>query len=255
VSPEGVSVFRASNHDEITQMLRVEGAVLLADRWQAGAGIPYIRRSVARPGTDAEASAIGDVRLNLAYEVLPEWSYSVWQPQGFVFLQAILPTGRSIYESKQSGAVDAIGQGFYTAALGAVFFKNWGNWDAYAIPEFHYSLNRSFDDLQTGDAVNVFPRWGASVAMGTGVSPGGGRVRVGLRIQPVYAARKRVVSNSGESFTSAQLSWETGLELGYVLADQWSLSAAYFDQTLLGPASGTTLARGVSVSLQHRWPR
>lgn len=255
VSPSGVSVFRASNHDELTQNLRVDAVTLVADRWQVGAQLPLVHRSLSLPGTDSAATRLGDVRLNAAYEILPEWSYSQWEPKGYVFLQTILPTGRSIYDSRETGAVDAVGQGFVTLAVGGLFLKRWGNFDVYLLPEIHHGFNRSFDSALTGERVSVEPSWGTSAALGAGFSPAGGDLRIGLRLQPTYAAKKRVLSSTGESFTAARLNWETAMELAYLLADEWSLGASYFDQTLMGPAQGTTLARGVTVSVQRRWPR
>jgi hypothetical protein len=255
VTPDGVSIFRAANHNEVTENFRLEGAWLVGDRWQVGAEVPLVRRSLSQPGIDNAATRLGDIRLDVAYEVLPEWSYSVWNPKGYVFLQAIVPTGRSIYDSQQTGAVDASGQGFYTLAVGGLFLKRWGNWDVYLLPEVHHAWGRGFESALTQEHVSIEGGWGASAALGVGVSPGGEDLRVGLRIQPTYASAKNVFSSSGTSQTATQLNWETALELAYLLADQWSVSASYFDQTLLGPAQGTTLARGVTVSLQCRWPR
>lgn len=252
-SDGGLSVFRAENDKEITQTLRVDSAFLLSDRWQVGASLPLVRRALSRTGVDNSATALGDLRVNGAYEILPEWSYSAWRPKGYLFTQVIFPLGRSIYESKSAGAVDAIGQGFYTMALGSLLLKRWGDWDVFLMPEIHYSLPRSFSE--GGDSLSVAPGFGSSAALGLGVSPWGGDLRVGLRIQPAYAARKKVTTASEESLTAYQLVWDSALELGYLIEENWSLSAAYTDQTLLGPANGTTLSRSVSLSLQHRFSR
>lgn len=248
---DGTSIFRAENDNESSQSFRLDAATLLSDRWQIGASIPLIRRGIVRPGIDATSTRLGDVRLNAAYEVLPEWSYSSW-PKGYVFTQLILPTGRSIYDAQSGGAVDATGQGFVTSALGALFLKRFGNWDSFFLPEIHYSFGRTFT---TSESINVGGSFGGSVALGIGVSPMSGNLRVGMRIQPTYGGSKKVASSSGESLTAYQLAWDTALELAYLIEENISVSAAYTDQTLLGPANGTTLSRSVSLALQYRVPR
>src|SRR5688572_10532929 len=52
---EGIPVFRSSRESEITQIYRLEGAILLSDRWQAGASLPIIARTFAQPGVSIGA--------------------------------------------------------------------------------------------------------------------------------------------------------------------------------------------------------
>lgn len=248
---DGTSIFRAENDNETSQSFRLDAASLISDRWQIGASIPLIRRGIVRPGIDANSTRLGDLRLSAGYEVLPEWSYSNW-PKGYIFTQLILPTGRSIYDAESGGAVDATGQGFVMTALGALLLKRFGNWDSYFMPEIHYSFGRTFT---TSESITVGGSLGGSAALGIGISPMNGNLRIGLRIQPTYGGSKKVLSSSGKSLTAYQLAWDTALELAYLIEEKISLSAAYTDQTLLGPANGTTLSRSVSLALQYRMPR
>ena len=250
---EGIAVWRSSDNDERTQTLSLDGAFLVGDRWQLGVGTSFVRHSLAHLG-DA-TTALGDIRLDGAYELVPEWSYSTWTPKAYVFAQLILPTGKSIYEADLPGGVDAAGRGFYTLAVGTLLLKRWSDIDAYVLPEIHYSAARVFSDPSTGEPFTVSPGWGGSFALGVGYSPGGGNLRLGARVQPMYGGPKRVASTVGENMTAYQLSWDTALEAGYLVADNWSVSASYTDQTLLGPAVNTALGRSLSVSVQHRWPR
>ena len=253
--PAGTPVFRASNDTETSQYLRAEGAFLLSDRWQVGAGFPLVRRHLNRPGVDSTRISLGDLRMSAAYEVLPEWEYSFYKPKAYFFSQWILPTGKSIYESADPRGVEATGQGFWTFATGILLLKKWRFCDSYFMPELHYSLERTFNHSSAAESVSVSPGFGASAPIGIGYSPGAGSIRIGSRLQPTYASSKRVRSNIGESYTSKQLSWDLSLELGWVIEENWSLNASYTDQTVIGPAMGTTLSRSVALSLQHRWPR
>jgi hypothetical protein len=251
----GLPVFRASDNRELTQTLRLDGALLLSDRWQAGASVPLVRHQITSPDLDNAITSLGDIRLTAAYEALPEWTYSSWAPKGLVFAQLILPTGQSIYEADVPGLVDATGQGFYTLAVGALFLKTWDVWDAFAMPEVHYSLGRTFSNSALGDTIAVGPGWGGSLALGVGLSPWHGDLRIGLRVQPAYGGAKTVTSSTGETLQANQLAWDAGLEASYLVADDWSISASYTDQTLLGPAVNTALSRTFSLAIQHRWQR
>jgi hypothetical protein len=64
-----------------------------------------------------------------------------------------------------------------------------------------------------------------------------------------------VTSSTGETLQANQLAWDAGLEASYLVADDWSISASYTDQTLLGPAVNTALSRTFSLAIQHRWQR
>lgn len=246
----GTAIFRADGDSERLQSLRLDGAILLSDRWQAGISLPFLRHAYSRPGNNTNATALGDVRATLAYEMLPERAYRPWVPKGFVFAQMVFPNAASVYEAENPGDSAGFGRGFYTAALGALFVKQWPRFDAYFLPEAHYSFARTFRELQT-----VRPGFGGSFALGVGYSPGGGNLRFGLRVQPAYNQSMQVSAPAVTTQTSYQLAWDTAAEASYLVADNWSLTASYTDQTLLGPAVNVSLSRGFLVGLQHRWER
>lgn len=262
----GIPVFRGASDSETTQTLRLDGAFLLSDRFQMGASVPLVVRGIDRPAlattlkTDGGvgATGLGDLRVNFSYEALPEWGYSVWKPKGYVFLQLTLPTGRSIYEATGPGEVDAIGRGFYTIGMGSLLVKRWSHWDAFAIPEVHYSLERTFLDVGSSvgsDSMTVAPGWGTSLAFGVGYSPSSSPMRFGMSLQPIYSQPKRVIFSGGESLASYQLTWDASFDVTYLVSSEWSVNANYSDQTLLGPAINSTLSRTVALSLRRGWER
>lgn len=246
----GIPVFRSSSESEILQTLRIDSAFLLSDRWQAGAVASIGRREHSRGATSASAAGIGDLKVNLAFEALPEWTYSPWKPKGYVFAQLSLPTGRSVHES--ASAVDAFGAGTASVAAGALFIKRWRTIDAFVLSEVHQGIARSLASSD-GTESEIVPGPGASLGWGAGWSSG--PVRAGFRVQPAYSAPRRVISGGIESVSSRQLVWDTGLDLTYLGADSWSWSASYTDQTLFGPAVNATLSRIFALSLQRRWDR
>lgn len=252
---QGRAVFRSANDSETTQTYRIDAAKVFFDRYQAGVSVPLVLREVNRPSTHAKATRFGDVRFTGAYEALPEWSYSVWKPKGFIFLQATLPTARSIYDAREVAGVDATGRGFYNLALGALFVKTWGAWDVYSIPEAHYSFPRTFDGYGGSEPLRVSPRWGTSLALAVGYSPRQSNLRFGFRVQPVFSQAKIVESSTGRTEANPQQTWDTSFEAAYLLGDEETLVSSYTDQTLLGPARNSTLSRTFSLGFQHRLSR
>ena len=68
----------------------------------------------------------------------------------------------------------------------------------------------------------------------------------------LYPLRRTGPKGAGEL---ERISWDAALEVGYLVAQDWSLTASYTDQTLIGPAVNTMLGRTFSVAVQHRWER
>jgi hypothetical protein len=249
----GVSVFRATGDDETTQTIRLDGALLISDRWQLGASAPIIRRSRSRLQSSDSATGLGDLTFNTAYEVLPEWGYSVWKPRGFLFGQVTIPTGGSIYDlavaTDDPWGLDSRGRGFFNIGMGALFTKTWGSWDAFTLMEAHRSFQRTFHGVQ------VNPGFGGSVAIAGGYSPTFLPLRVGLALSPAYEGAYTVTENGQSSTSSHQLVWNTSLQLGWLIHSSATLSAIYTDQTLTGPATNVSLSRTLAVTFQKRWER
>jgi hypothetical protein len=247
----GIPVFRADGDNELTQTLRIEGALLVSDRWQVGASIPFVRRSRSTssiPGSSA--SGLGDILFSGAYEALPEWEYSAWKPRGFVFSQVTVPTGPSIHESVFSSndpwGLGARGRGFYSLGAGALFIKAWGDWDGSILAEAHRPLPRQ----------GLSPSWGGSVALGGGYSARRLPLRAGVSISPIYEGAVRAGLDDGSSrLSDRQLVWNASLQLAWMINRSSTLNGVYTDQTLLGPARTVSLSRSVALSYQQRWER
>ena len=247
--------FRAPNTTDFTSQFRAEGAILLSDRWQMGASLALVGRSVLPNSNPNFTLGLGDTRLSFGYEILPAWSYSVWKPQGFIFAVVTLPTGRSKYEKwDRYSDPDVTGLGFYSAALGGIFIKRWNSIDAFVIGEFHYSFPRTFTNGFVSEA--VIPGFGASTGFGAGWSPSGGALRVGLRVQPRMDQLPR---SQGVLVSQNPSGWitncDTGVDLSYMLGNSETIMVSYTDQTLLGHAMNGNLNRVLALNFQHRWER
>jgi len=248
---EGTPIFRSSSDFETSQILRLDGAYRFLDRFQGGLGIPFIRRSRNIGGNSPSASGIGDVTLDIAYEALPEWSYSPWIPHGFIFLQSTLPTSPSVLDSSDPYLLDARGRGFFSLALGGALLKVFGNFDFALSAEWHRSFARAMD-IGDGTTAEVIPGYGGSALLGAGVSPWSGPVRFGMSLSPIF---EQGIQTEGQAPTSSasQLVWNTSFSLGYAILKDYSASLIYTDQTLMGPAKNVSLSRTVAVSVLKRW--
>jgi hypothetical protein len=242
----GKAVFRSSNDKEWVHTFNLDAAVLISDRWQIGGNIPYVHRSRSTSSDSASEWGWGDISTSLGFEYLPEYSYSIWKPRGFLFLQSTLPTGGNVYESDQPFGVDARGKGFYTFSLGTILLKSWRAWDS----SFRFAVNKSLDRSFTaadGSEVDVKPGYDIISSLGLGWSPGMGNWRMGLMINPIYTTP----SNIGRY----KLVWNTSLDVSYLMASKYLLGISYNDQSLLGPAKNTSLDRGLRLFMRLRWQR
>jgi hypothetical protein len=249
VSAHGPAIFRDDNNEEVESGMTINAAHLLTDRFQWGGSVPLRHRSHEQGSQSESASGFGDMRLNLAYEILPEWNYSVWIPRAYIFFQEVFPTGRSIYDSNNSIAVDAFGKGFFTSGLGMIFLKTYQSVDLSWLSSLQYSVPRKFHEIE------VSPGFGVQGAFGVGFSPRRSIFRLGFRWGPNYQQPKISHSAMGEIKSSYQLSWDTGFDVGMTLSRVSSITASYTDQTLMGPAKNTSLSRTAALSFQYRWER
>ena len=248
----GLPVFRSASDSETINVLNLAGAYRVLDRGQIGLGVPVISRSLENPETSASASGAGDLLFDFAYEVIPDFTYSEWRPKGFAFVQLTTPTGPSTYDSSSPYQIDSRGRGFYTLGLGMAFIKNFSNVDLTLTFEGHRSFSRTVASA-SGVTLELIPSFGGSMMAGMGWSPGGGDFRIGMSLSPIYEGR---IETSGaiHSTSDPQIAWNTSLQAGYLLGDEWSTGLNYSDQTLMGPAQNVSLSRSITLSLQHRWP-
>jgi hypothetical protein len=255
VQPSGKWLKRGN--PERSETLKLEGAALITDLWQAGGSVPITRRARSGPDGDTDASGIGDVAMTLAYEAMPEWDYSSWRPKGVAFLQLVAPTGRARLESSNDLNLDVTGRGFFSVGPGLVLIKLHPPFDFQFLAEAHRSLARDLESSQAGGRVHLEPGNGATISLSAGWSKG--ELRLGLGALASYEDAISVQGASSASGNSSDILLEryatVTASAAYLLAADWATSAAYSDQSLLGSPTNTTLSRSVVLSLQRRWAR
>lgn len=255
---EGATEFLEAGSSQFRQVVRLDAAAMITDRLQSGMSVPLVNRNVQTPDFSGAYTGIGDLRLNLAYEFMTSWTYSSWKPQGFLYGLITVPTGRSMYESSEPMETDITGNGFASASVGTLFLKRWATWDAFILPEIHYSFSREFDATfnPAGQSLVVHPGFGGSLGLGIGWSPGGGDFRLGFRLHPrVDQGVRAILSRTEYASPGVMASCDTAIDLSYMLNSSNSFMVSYTDQTLWGFAQNSPLSRLLSFNYQHRWER
>ncbi len=251
----GIPVFRDGlSIAEDRGILTLSHARLLdGDRLQAGISIPIQLNQLSQGARAEDSVQVGDVALILGYETLPEWEYSSWKPRVFSFIQAGLPTGRSIHESLTLFASDVSGLGQFQLSAGSIALKRWSKWDLNLLARGGAVFARSFTGSPGGDVVlgNSFAGTGS---LGAGFSPAE-RVRIGGALSMEYQSPVEVLDSNLYSVTSERLVWNANVSLMILIGADDSLVFGFQDQTWFGPAYNTSLSRSGYLSFVHRVER
>jgi len=188
---------------------------------------------------------LGDITAGLAFEALEELNYNPWKPRALIFLDAILPTGRSVYESSEPLGADIHGRGFLSAHTGIFFWKVWDPWDASLLLTHRNSFSRRFEQ-----AGSINPGHTLSAQLGLGFKPFRNS-RIGFGIGPSYDSKIKI--NGARQENSNKLVWTVSSQVGITLSDDWGFNLTYSDQTLLGPTFNSTLSRGVQFAVNRNF--
>ena len=234
---KGLPVFRDDlSNKESRRNISINFATLISDRWQVGASVPLVQNQIASTSHQETHSQLGDVSATLGFEALPEWEYSEWKPRVFTFAQWVVPTGRSIADSRTALASDVSGLGFHQLHLGAVAIKRWSDWDLNLVLKLgkELSYGSSLVNASLGGGYSLGDRW-----------------RIGASLEAQYQSPMKI----NDSFTSQKLVWNTGATATLLVGSDSSVIVGYTDQTLFGPAINTTLARTFSLAFQQRFER
>lgn len=246
----GIPVWRLPGNIENVEIFQLEGTTLIGENLQLGLGTSFNRREFDRPSGTRSATGAGDTRLTMAWEFLPELTYSRTKPNGFIYGQITAPTGKNIYESS---ALEATGRGFYQAASGAILLKQLNKWDAATAFGFRWGFEREF---QTASGpLTVRPGLATEAMVAFGFSPSSLPWRFGASLSVNYNEPGLATESNSQSPIAAKQVWDTGIDATWNLASHSSLIFSYNDQTIWGPASNTSLMRTVLVRYSQRWDR
>ena len=240
-------VWRKQNDLDTTQILRLEGAHIFSDRYQAGFSVPILLKN--QEGlAGGESSGLGDAQALIGYEYLPDWDYNPWRPKGIGFLTLVAPTGNSQYDS--SSLYENRGRGFWSLGAGTILTKNWVQWDVLGTVEIHRRFSKSVNNENFQGEVT--PGWGHSLAFGGGYNLA--NLRLGTSLS--WNSEDPISDENQSIYTFAKERYATlTLLTSYSFQENWAGTFSYADQTLLGDPTNTTLSKAVSISIQKRFAR
>lgn len=241
-------IWRTWDEHQQVRTVRLEGAHIFADRWQAGFALPVVQRTYL----GQEHSGLGDLTASLGYEYLPEWSYHAYRPKGVGFLQLTLPTAKSRAES-EIGGLDSRGHGFFAIGGGTLLSKIRGRFDFYSLIEVHRSFVKEFSNSQMSG--EIYPGFGGNFGVGAGYNTKS--VRLGGSVTWTYEDPIAVVTTG--TTTAAQGTPEryatAVASVSYAIDSLWTTTLSYSDQTLFGEPLNTSLGRSLNLLVQRRWNR
>tara|TARA_B110001454_G_scaffold219191_1_gene251108 strand:+ start:24712 stop:25623 length:912 start_codon:yes stop_codon:yes gene_type:complete len=240
-------VWRRWEQHQNVQTLKLEGAHIIGDRWQAGVSLPVVNRKY---GSDSY-SGLGDIATSLSYEYLSDWNYNPYRPKGIGFIQGIVPTGKSRADS-EVGGLDSRGNGFWAIGAGTMLTKSWSLFDVFVMLEWH----RSFEKNVATSTVQgkVVPGRGSNLGFGLGYN--WAMYRAGFSLTRTQEDPIETQFNAGGSSWQGQERWDTmGLSFSYLQGEEWSWTVSYSDQTVFGDPLNTSLGKSLGIQLQHRWAR
>ena len=236
---------RNGNNQEIIEVLTLSTSYLVSPYWQIGMTLPYKFNTHKTRSYMESSRGLSDIKAQLAYEFLPEYSFSLWRPRGYIFLEQTFPNSRSTYDADKPLRSDSLGNGFYTTALGLSFVKTIYSFDLLFMSEVHKGLKRKFK--QNSESFSVTPNLGGSGLLGIGYSPYNGNFRIGGTLLYSKEGSREITGNTSTTSNPSYF-WEAGVNVSYLLNDI-SFSIAYRDQSFLGEASNTTLSKSVNASI------
>ncbi|MCB9063149.1 MAG: hypothetical protein H6622_16615 [Halobacteriovoraceae bacterium] len=229
--------FKKFTDQEIQHLFGFKASYLLSDYWQTGITLNTVYNTKG-VGEDSfyDSLHFGDTSVSIAYEFLPETTYSPIKPRGFVYFKITLPTGESIYDV--TNPIDVSGQGFYQSTYGLALVKhfNWGDLSFFSEATNKWSRKVNDKFLDPNYSVKLYTNldYQISPTMRGGIS-------TAYNYRFPYKFLARTIPSSYH--------WDLSVSFTHSLGEGYSVGLTYTDQTILGPAKLDPLNRSVSLLL------
>lgn len=241
----GDFIRRDSSNLEVSETMTLMAAYQFSNLWQAGISIPVKKNTHSIADIEESSTGLGDIKGQIAYEFLPEYSYSKWKPRGFIFLQQTINDSKSTYDAKKNLSTDSFGSGGKYTSIGISFVKIISTMDFSFMSEFHHAPSEKIK--KNNKNFRFFPGEGHSYLIGGGVSPKNGNLRIGGNILFSHT-NSSWIKGDINSTSSVKEYLEGGLNLSYKHAEQ-SYIMSYTDQSFFGHAKNVNVSKALSISL------
>ncbi len=241
--------YRPDNQLESLRTVSLSFSQRINSFWQWGANIPIIDKTRKVDNNWQSLSGLGDVKLNLGYEFLPEFNRSTFISQGFIFAQMSLPTAPSIYTTKRTDSLDTRGTGHFLYTFGGLLKKRQSFGQMILNLSLTFRPGQEFKDsflsdesIQTESSLDHL----VSLSQDIDITE---KITGNLTISRNYTRNKitSVFSNSNQESLSHPLS----IGVNYS-TDNYSYALSYTDEMLIPASYGHTLGRSFTIGIIKR---
>lgn len=216
----------------------------LYDQFQLAAKTSLVQKVMKKQGRKETTSGLGDLDLQGSYEFLPEYTYSLLKPRGFIYTKFTIPNSKSLYNSQSDIFSDVRGSGLYSLSLGTFFLKKIANSSYKAGIEGQHFFGRTFSQGQLSDYNKLIIPLGYTYALDP--LP----FSIGINSTWNYLSEKKL---SGEfaSTSSKEYFWELGAFVNWSVNREEAWGISYSDSTLVGKNINSPLYRTFGLSYTH----
>ncbi|MFG1493548.1 hypothetical protein [Halobacteriovorax sp. ZH4_bin.1] len=229
-------IHNINSKNEVTETVALKGSYLIDSYFQIAIDIPVKKRTVESSLKETSTTEVVDPSFQLTWEFLPELTYNLLKPRGFLFFKQLIPNGNSIYSYDDPLLSDSLSRGVYESTLGLALFKVIYDYDYSVTLEGHYGFTRTIDNKE------VEPGFGYSSSLGLGYNPNA-TMRIGTSLTYWQDSAVKIDDIEGEN----KYYLSTSFNYSYMFTRS-SLVLNYSDETILNVAKNTNLAKAISLT-------
>lgn len=219
----------------------------IADRFQLAFKSGVVEKNIQKQNRHEKTTGLSDIDLQATYEMLPEYTYSLWKPRGFLYSKISKPMSRSLYDSRSSIYSDVRGSGLYTAELGTFFIKTISSFTLKTTIEWQHFFGKDFGNSSLSDYDKFMLPLGLSYALAS--LP----MAVGAGATWSYQTPKKfqgVVSGT----SAKEYFWEINSFVNWVITREHAVGLSYSDSTLVGKNINSPLYRSMGLTYTKSLP-
>lgn len=230
----------SSLHDDRTKdqqsTFNLQYQRLIQDQFQMAGKMSFIEKNIRKQDRVENKSGLGDLELQGTYEFLPERTYSLLKPRGFIYSKVSIPNSRSLYDSHSAIFSDVRGTGLYTISLGTFFLKRVSLTTLKAGLEAQHLFGREFSEGKLSDYNKLI------VPLGTTYSFDPQPLSWGVNATWNYQTSK-TFSGSIATVSGKEYFWELGTFVNWTVNREETWGLSYADSTLVGKNINSPLYR------------
>ncbi len=229
-------IHNINSKNEVTETIAIKGSYLLSSYFQFAIDLPIKKRTVESQTKTTSTTEVVDPSLQLTWEFLPELTYNLLKPRGFLFFKQLFPNGNSIYSYDDPLLSDSLSRGVFESTIGLALFKVIYDYDYSVTLESHYGFSKTIDEKR------VEPGLGYSASIGAGFNPNATN-RFGVSLTYWQDSPVKIDGNQGEK----KYYLSTSFNYSYMFTRS-SVVLNYSDETLLKTAKNTNLTKAISLT-------